>query len=60
MGLDRRLVEVHLQLYEDLYAKLMKLGDLTRHVNRAVERYLESLAAVERRLSDSLGDYWGE
>ena len=60
MGLDRRLVEVHLQLYEDLYAKLMKLGDLTHHVNRAVERYLESLAAVERRLSDSLGDYWGE
>ena len=60
MGLDRRLVEVNLQIYEDLYAKLAELGDLAHHVNRALEKYLEGIAALKRRLSDSLEDYWGE
>lgn len=58
MSLDRKLVEVRLQIYEDLYAKLAEIGDLGHHVNVALEKYLESTLGYRHRAT--FEEFWGE
>lgn len=60
MDFDRKLVEVHLQIYEDLYAKLAELGNIEHHVNLALEKYLGGVRAgwIQRR--ELFEEYWGE
>jgi len=58
--MDKRTVELKLQIYEDLYAKVSKLGDVDYHVNKALERYLESVASLAESLGRDLEESWGE
>ncbi|MCC6058822.1 MAG: hypothetical protein LM563_01040 [Thermofilum sp.] len=58
--MGKKTVEVKLQIYEDLYAKVSRLGDVGYHVNKALERYLGSVASIAESLSRDLEDSWGE
>ncbi|MEM0087635.1 MAG: hypothetical protein QXT33_02405 [Thermofilum sp.] len=59
MGLDRKLVEVRLQIYEDLYTKLAEMGDIGHHVNVALEKYLGG-ALAGYRTRTTFEEFWGE
>jgi len=58
--MDRKTVEVKLQIYEDLYTKVSRLGNLSYHVNKALERYLGDVASIAESLTRDLEDSWGE
>ena len=58
--MDRKTVEVKLQIYEDLYTKISRLGNASYHVNKALEKYLSSVASIAENLARDLEDGWGE
>lgn len=61
MSLDRKLVEVRLQIYEDLYAKLAETGDIGYHVNAALEKYLRvGKLGLTGGTRTPFEEFWGE
>uniref|UniRef100_A0A7C3WTI2 Uncharacterized protein n=1 Tax=Thermofilum pendens TaxID=2269 RepID=A0A7C3WTI2_THEPE len=60
MAMDKKVVEVKLQIYEDLYTKVSRLGDVVYHVNKALEKYLGGVSSLVESLARDLEEGWGE